>query len=121
MRRNPLAACILQLPRKLLRRPPGVISQRKPHPFASDLPCCRRQSSSPCTPLLLSTRLARRIRLLRFSEPFCEDQPEVQTDFENEECRFLCPIPESTSQAVLPDSPRTVNPRTMKILWILQD
>ena len=42
MRRNPLAACILQLPRKFLRRPPGVISQRKLHAFASDLPCCRR-------------------------------------------------------------------------------
>ena len=42
MRRNPLAACILQLPRKFSRRPLGVISQRKLHAFASDLPCCRQ-------------------------------------------------------------------------------
>ena len=58
--------------------------------------------------------------MLGFGERICEDQPEVQTDFENEECRFLCPIPESTSQAVLPDSPRTVTPRMIKILWILR-
>ena len=27
--------------------------------------------------------------MLSFGESFCEDQPEVQTDFENEECRIM--------------------------------
>jgi hypothetical protein len=59
--------------------------------------------------------------LLGSGERICNDQPEAQRDLENEECRFLCPIPECTAQAVRPNSPRTVTPRMITILRIMRD
>jgi hypothetical protein len=44
MRRIPLAACILQLPRTSSRYGPEAILQSKPQNFAADIPSRRRQS-----------------------------------------------------------------------------
>src|SRR5260221_2590982 len=58
----------------------------------------------------------------RFSASFGESYRESNRGprrFRHEECRLLCPIPESTLQAVLPNSPGTVTPRTITILWII--